>query len=1053
MRNLFMNKQMKVRKSITVYISVLLLMCVSVVFAQTGTVTGSVRDISGEPLIGVNISVKGTSVGGITDINGNYTIQQVQSQSVLVFSYIGFVNQEITVEGRSVINVQLREDTQSLDEIIVIGYGTQRKRDVAGAVSTVSNRDLQIQSTTNVQSILQGRLAGVTVQNSSTPGESSVVRVRGIGTMNNNDPLYVIDGFPTKENVLATLNPSTIESVQVLKDAASASIYGAQAANGVILITTKQGAQGKTTVDIRVNTGARIPTKFPAMLNTQQYGEVLWQAMINAGLTPAHDQYGNGATPVIPDYIIPFGGREGSFDPNTYDTGQNQYMRANKEGTNWPKELFVPANTTTADVSLQGGGVDSKYFMNINYLNEDKIVKYGGYDRFSARANSRFTILNNVTLGTNLNVSYARGTGSNGVSEGMYMTPIIPIYDIMGNWAGTKANGLGDLTNPVAGLYNSRNNYSDNFRFLGNVFVEVKFLENFVFKTDVGSTLNIGESKSFSPATFWNKGDKNTLVNSLSENRSRMSDIVWNNTLTYLKTFNNAHTVTILVGSEAKSYGSRSIAASVDNFVSEALDYRYLDAGEGTRSNSGSGGTDYTLFSIFTRINYQFLDKYYVGGIIRRDGSSRFGPNNRFGYFPGVNVAWRISEEAFMKDIHFINDFKIKASYGQTGNQDISSYAYATNFETNVNRTSYPILGDVNSVTSGIAQSTIGNPDIKWETTTQTNVGFDATFLNNKLTLGFEYFYKYTSDILQRVQYPATGGVATSPYANIGEIANKGLELTTNWRSTSGKDFSYDIGLVIFGYRNEVKKLASNQLFINSGSYNRTEVGEPIGFFYGYQLDGIFQTQEEVDAHATQTAKAIGRWKIKDVDGNGNITTADRTYIGNPHPDFEYSLNGRFAYKNFDMVLYIHGTYGNDICFSTKSSIQSSTDFWGDYSNKSVRILNTWTPENRNAELPMINILNPNNESMLVTSYNIEDGSYIRLKNIEIGYTIPQSLATKIGINGARIYVNADNVLTLTKYNNLDPEVRRSDDMQKGVDNMNNVPLVLLLSAGISLTF
>ena len=1041
------------RKSITVLMTFLLLLSGGKAFSQTGTVTGTVTDSNGEPLIGVNISVKGTAIGSITNIDGIFTIQQVPARAVLVFSYIGFVNQEITVGNQTVFNVQLLDDAQLLDDVVVVGYGTQRKRDVAGAISTISSKDLQIESTTNVQTLLQGRLAGVSVQNSATPGEASVVRVRGIGTLNNNDPLYVIDGFPTKENVLASLSPTTIESIQVLKDAASASIYGAQAANGVILITTKQGSEGKTNVDIKVNTGVRVPTKFPEMLNSQQYGEVLWNAMKNAGMTTQHAQYGAGPTPVIPDYIVPYGAKEGSFDLNTYNIGANQYMRANKQGTNWGKELFVPAQTTTADLSLSAGGRDSKFFLNLNYLNEDKIVKYGGYDRLSIRSNSRFTFLNIITLGTNLNVTYANNKGNSDVSDGLYVAPLIPVYDINGNWAGSKANGLGDQQNPVARLYNARHNNTADYRMLGNVFLEIKLLKELVFKTDVGATIRLRESKDFSPVTYWNKGDKNQLINSLSESRGNTNDMVWNNTLTYTKLINNSHNITVLAGTEAKSYSSKTINASVNNFTSEELDYRYLSAGEGTRSNSSSGLNEYTLFSLFSRINYSFADKYYIGAIIRKDGSSRFGPNNRYGYFPGINVAWRLSEESFLQDIGFIDDFKIKGSWGKTGNQDIREYAYASTYETNVSRTDYPIAGDPNRLIPGIAKSSIGNPNIKWETTRQTNVGFDATLFQSRLSIGFDYFDKYTYDILQSVAYPATAGIATSPYDNIGELANKGLELSANWRSTSRSDFTYDIGAVIFGYRNEVKKLADNQIFINTGSYNRTEVGKPIGFFYGYQLDGIFQTQEEVDRHATQTAKNIGRWRIKDVNEDGVINANDRTMIGNPHPKFEYSLNGRFAYKNFDMTIYIHGTYGNDICFSTKSSIQTSTDFWSDYGNKSVRILDTWTPENRNAKLPMINILNPNSESGLVTSYNIENGSYIRLKNLEIGYSIPSAAMAKIGMKHARIYVNADNVLTLTKYQNIDPEVRRSDDMAKGVDNVNSVPLTMYISGGFSISF
>ena len=1012
------------------------------------SITGVVTDETNEPIVGANVVEKGTTNGIITDIDGKFTLN-VGGNAVLQISYIGYISQEIRVGNQTTFSIQMMEDTQALEEIVVVGYGTQRKKDIAGAISTMSGKDLQIQSVNNVQTLFQGRLPGVSVVNSALPGESSVVRIRGVGTLSDNNPLYVIDGLPTKDDILSVINPASIESIQVLKDAASASIYGAQAANGVILITTKQGSEGKTTVDIRLNTGVRVPTNLPEVLNSQQYGEVLWDAMRNAGMTPSHAQYGSGASPVIPDYIIPYGASEGSFNPGTYNTEQNQYMRANKKGTNWGKEVFKPASTTTVDLSLQGGNKDSKHFFNANYVTEDKVVKYGEYDKLSLRSNSRFTIFKNVTIGSNLNVHYENNKGSSSVGDAIYVAPLIPVYDIMGNWAGAKANGLGDQINPVADLYNKKDNFVKRYRFLGNAFMEIKFLENFQFRSDVGAILGQREDKTFTPLSYWNKGDKNTLVNSLVERRDKALEMTWNNTLNYSKVFNENHTVAVLLGTEAKSYEYNRINASIKNFAVEDNDYRFLDAGEIEKDASGEENA-YTLFSLFSRINYQYKDKYYIGAVIRRDGSSRFGENNKYGYFPGVNAAWRLSEEGFM-DFNFLNDFKIRASYGKTGNQDIGNYAFASTYGTNINHSSYPILGDPNSVTQGISKEAIGNQNIKWETTTSSNIGFDATLFNNRLTLGFDYFVKKTTDILQRVAYPATGGVASAPYLNIGEIQNKGLEFSANYRGASGRDFNYDVGFTIFGYRNEVLKLANNQ-FISSGDFNRTEVGRPLGSFYGFILDGIFQTQEEVDNHATQTAKAVGRWIFRDVNGDGRINDSDRTFIGNPHPDFEYSINGRFQYKNFDLLLFIQGTYGNDLCFASKRG-QTSTDFWGDYSNKSTRILDSWTTENRNAELPEISLLNPNNESNRVTTYLIEDGSYIRLKTLELGYTLPSSVLSKIGFRQTRFFINAENLLTLTKYNNIDPEVRSTNDQQKGVDYVNNVPISKYFSAGFSLTF
>ncbi|MCC8198822.1 MAG: TonB-dependent receptor [Tannerellaceae bacterium] len=809
-------------------------------------ISGVVLDEEGFPVIGANIVEKGTTTGIITDIDGNFTLS-VSDNAILIISFIGYEKQEVSVRNQTTLQIILKEDALTLEDVVVIGYGTQRKRDVAGSISSVSSKDLAIQSASNIQNLLQGRLSGVSVSPSGVPGEAPSIRVWGIGTMSNNQPLYVIDGFPTKSELASQINPSTIESVQVLKDASSASIYGAQAANGVILITTKQGKAGKAELDIKVNAGVQTASNLPKMLNSQQYGEVLWSAMKNAGLTPSHSQYGSGEYPVIPDYILP-AGTFGEIDLSNYNQAENQYMRANKKGTNWTKEVYRPAQTTNIDLSARGGSTDSKYFMNANYFSQDAVIKWAGYDRFSMRGNSSFTILKNVVVGSNLSASYSKYKGGTSDMEAAFQAPLLPVYDVMGNWAGTKANGLGDSVNPVASLYNQKDNYRENLNILGNLFLEINFLNAFQFKTIAGANIENGSNKAFSPTTYWNKGDKNTLVNSLSLERGKVMELVWNNTLTYSTKFMNHHSIQALVGTEALTHKRETLKASRNNFLVEEVDYRYLDAGEASKDNA-ENGYEYALFSLFTRINYQYQDKYYISAILRRDGSSRFGQNNRYGYFPGVNAAWRISEEAFMSGQGMVSDLKLRASYGITGNQEIGNYAFTSMYYTNISTSSYPIAGDPNSVTQGISKETIGNSDIKWEKTTQANIGLDVGFLNNNLTFELDLYYKYTSDILQQVTYPATGGVASSPYENIGEMRNNGFEFNANYRKTTSKDFSFETGVILSGYRNKVKKLASDQ-FIASGDYNRTEVGRPISSFYGYIIDGIFQTQEEVDNHA-----------------------------------------------------------------------------------------------------------------------------------------------------------------------------------------------------------
>jgi len=1017
---------------------------------QQKSVSGKVTDTYGSPLPGVTVVVKGTTTGIITDNNGFYSLTKVPENATLQFSFVGMKSQEVPVNNKNTINIILEDETVSIDEVVAIGYGTQKKKDITSAISSISSKELSLQSATNVQNLFQGRLPGVSVSTSGVPGESPSIRVRGIGTMGNNNPLYVIDGFPTKSELASQISPSDIESVQVLKDASSASIYGAQASNGVILITTKQGKSGKTGFDVKINTGVQLPSNLPQLLNSTQYGEVLWNAMKNAGLQPSHAQYGNGAMPVIPDFVLPSGAMEGQVDLSTYNTLENQYMRANKVGTNWANEVYRPAKTSDIAISAQGGGKDSKYFVSSNYSSQDAIVKWAGYDRLSLRGNSQFSVSENVTFGEIMSVSYSKYKGGTSDGGAIYQAPLLPVYDVMNNWAGTKANGLGDSGNPVASLSNQRENYNEKLNFMGNLFMEINFLKSFHFKTTIGTNYESGSTKGFNQKTFWNKGDKNTLVNSLAVNRSNTLEWVWNNTLNYSKTFADNHSINILLGSETLDSKSEYLAASRSTFAVENPDFWYLSAGESSKDNSEIG-SEHSLFSLFSRVNYQYKEKLYLSAIVRRDGSSRFGKSYRYGYFPGVSGAWRISDEPFMSSQSIISDLKLRASYGQTGNQDIGNYPFASTYGTNIRDSSYPIMGNPNSVTQGISKETIGNEDIRWETTTQSNLGIDAGLLGNKLTFALEFYHKYTSGILQQVPYPSSAGVSKPPYENIGEMQNNGFEFNANYKNSSkNRDFSYDFGIVLSAYRNEVKKLAANQFI--SGSYTRTEVGMPISSFYGYVLDGIFQSQAEVDAHATQTQKAVGRWIFRDVDGDGFVTDKDRTYIGNPHPDFEYSLNSRLKYKNFDLTLFIQGTHGNDIYFASKGG-QLGTDFWADYTNKSTRILDTWSVNNTDAKLPEINILNPNNEANKVSTYFVEDGSYLRIKLLDLGYTLPSAILSKIGARQCRIFINAENLLTFTKYSNMDPEVKNGNDLSIGVDNISNMPLSRIFSMGLSLSF
>lgn len=1017
--------------------------------AQTN-VTGKVTDAAGEPVIGAGVTLKSNPTKGtITDIDGNYAIT-VSDKDVLVFEALGYEKVEILVGNQTVINAIFKQQATVLDDVVVVGYGTQKKRDLTGAIASMSNKDFKTQSTNNIQNLLQGRLAGVNVQTSGVSGEAPSIRIRGIGTLNDNTPLYVIDGIPTKSDVAAQLSPSSIESLQVLKDAASASIYGAQASNGVILITTKQGSKGAPTFNVSLNAGVRLPQGLPDMLDPQQYGEMLWTANKNAGITPSHAIYGNGANPVIPEYIFPAGAT--SVDLSKYDTGDNQYMKANKEGTKWFKEVFRPASTFQVNFNATGGNERGKFFTDVNYLNEDQLARYAGYQKISLRNNATYSLNNWITVGSNLSASYSKYQGGTTSASAATTPEIIPVYDVMGNWAGTKAPGVGDGTNPVASLYNQKDNYSTHLNVLANMFLDVKFLKWFTFRSTAGANIIRYDSKSFNPTTYWNRGDKNTLVNSLSQNAKTTTEVTWNNTLTFDKDFGKHH-LNVLLGTEAIWQNYSELGASRSNFLVEDVDYRYLSAGEDELNNWGSGSA-YSLFSLFARANYSYDNRYYLSAVIRRDGSSRFGPNNRYGVFPGVSAAWRISGESFMEDQNVFSDLKLRASFGKNGNQEIGNYAFASTYGYEIRYNTYPIDGVYNQLVQGIANASIGNPDIRWETSTQYNVGLDMGFFDNSLTASLEWYDKTTTDILQQPSMPATAGMATAPYQNIGSMRNRGLEFAVNYYSPQYGDFRYELGGVFSTYKNKVLYMADHQIITNT--YTRTEEGMPISYFYGYKIEGIFQTQEEVDNSAPwkavgNTTNQVGTWKFQDTDENGVINSEDRTYLGSPHPDLEYSLTGRLYWKNFDMMIFMQGTIGNEICFSSNHGQTGLALIGGDF-NKSTAVLDTWSETNRDAKLPKMTT-NLAATTTQVTSFLIENGSYFRIKNLEIGYTLPRKASKKIGLNNLRVYLNSENLLTVTSYSGLDPEVRNTNDKNFGVDNISRMPLPRIFSAGVNITF
>ncbi|QRR03851.1 TonB-dependent receptor [Dyadobacter sandarakinus] len=1015
------------------------------------TVRGKVADATGATIPGATIVLKGSaSVGTTTDADGAFSLLVPDGSSTLVVSSIGYLTKEVDITNRSQVDIVLQSDVKALTEVVVTGYSSQSKRDITGAVSTVDAAELTKVAAPNVAQQLQGRVAGVTVTSNNTPGGEATVRIRGFGTINNNDPLYVIDGVPTKGG-LNSINPNNIESMQVLKDASSASIYGSRAANGVIIITTKKGKAGAP--QFTFNSRAGIQTgkvKLDLIKDPQLFGDLLWAQRRNAGVltegNPSHQQYGNGENAVVPDYILA-GSNYGLFEgdprtnPSLYNynrTGFYQIVKANKEGTDWHKEILRPAAIQEYNLGATGGTENSRYAIALNYFKQDGVLIHTSFDRYSLRSNTEFTFKKRIRLGENLELSYTENKGyynnngtasssnnqdGNPIGNGYRIPSIIPVYDIMGNFAATRAAGLGPATNPVAQLWRTRNNQTNTFRAFGNAYLEVDILKDLTAKSSIGIDLTNANRVGYTLLDL--EEAEIEAANALTNASAYDINWTWSNTLNYTRTIATDHRLSILAGTEAIKGLGRDFSATRTTFFSEDPQYMFLNSGTAGIANTGAG-YQWALFSIFGKINYSLKDRYLLEATVRRDGSSRFGQNNRYGTFPAFSAGWRISEEGFMKSISWIDDLKLRGGWGQTGNQEIGNYNGFSTYRSNLGLSSYAIDGSNNAVQAGFDTEAFGNQNAKWETTTQTNIGLDATFLKGMFGFNLDLYTRTTSDMLYQVSLPATQGVATIPFVNVGEMNNKGIDLGIDFNNKAlNGELTYGVGVNFSHYKNEVKKLNNSSTAvllgpsIRSYTWTRSVAGMPLYSFYGLQIDGIYQNQGEVDAGPKYPGyAAVGKYKYHDTDGDGTITDSDRKFLGNPHPDFTYGINLNIGYKGFDLSAFLQGVQGNQILNMVKRWV----DFNNQAGNRSMRMLNeSWTPQNPDAILPILDA--NDSRSQQPSSYFIEDGSYLRLKNLTIGYTIPNSALSKIGLTNARIYFQAQNLFTFTKYEGIDPEV------------------------------
>ncbi|WP_437397861.1 SusC/RagA family TonB-linked outer membrane protein [Flagellimonas lutimaris] len=980
-------------------------------------ITGTVTDASGMVLPGANVLVKGSTNGTQTDFDGNYTIE-ANNDAILVFSYIGFTPQEIVVSGNTVINVTLEEDTRQLDEVVITGYTTQSKATVTGAMAQVDIEEALDVPVQNAGQALQGRASGVHVVGGGQPGSTPLIRIRGFGTTNENGPLLVIDGMQTTDaNILSQINPNDIQSINVLKDA-SAAIYGARASNGVVIVTTKSGSRDeKPTISVRSYLGFQTVAKTQNVLNAQQLGDVLWESFINDGVVPSHPQYGSGAQPTIPEFIR-------GTDTMPYDLNNNRITRSGD--TRWLDEIFQTGILQNYDISVSGGSPKSRYLMSIGYQNTEGIQLHTGFERMVTRINAEFDILDNVRVGEHLSAGFTDQLSQNQLGNAQRMPPLVPIYDEAGNFAGggpSTAAGLSNVSNPVAELIRGRDNFDRAFRIIGDTYAEVRFLDGFTAKTTFGFNM---VDNMINNITRANPEAPEPKTNALTETHSRFVSWIWSNTLRWDKSFGD-HNIQILGGVEAVKEDFRINSTRVQNFLLEDKDFFILGAGTGTPSLIDSRWESSTLFSYLFNANYSFKNKYLLSVSLRHDKTSRFAEGNNTGLFPSTSIGWVMSQEDFMPNDSWLTYLKIRASYGQLGNQDIP----VPNPDVNILEAQqevgfYPISGA--SVATGAILSSLGNQDLNWERSNQFNIGLDTRFFNHNLSLSVDYFNNTTKDMIIASPLPATAIDANPAFINAGEVKNKGFDISINYLNPDQtSELKWDLGFNISAYTNELVKVNGDNpdAFLNgsvfrSGTITRSSNGLPISYYFGRDVIGIFQTPEEVAAAPDQgfgtPEDGVGRFRYRDIDGNGVINDDDRTVLGDPHPDFTYGFNANLSYKDFFLTMFLQGVQGNELYHFAKIESDFPTFL---NSNRSVRVLDSWSPNNTDASLPALSTSIRNNESQ-PNSYFVEDGSYLRLRNLQIGYNFEMP---SLGITGARVYVQGTNLFTITNYKGSEPEI------------------------------